>query len=159
MATKTKKNIFTQEGYNKQKEELERLKTVVRMEIAQKLAEATEYGDLSENAAYQNAIEQRDINEAQIAELEEILANAKVVKSNKSNGDGSVSLGSTVIIEAEEGGSLEFTIVGTGETDIAAKKFNLDSPLASAVMGHKVGEKVVVTLPTGKKNYTIKGCK
>lgn len=158
MAGSTKKNIFTKEGYAKLKEELERLKTVVRMEIATKLNEATEYGDLSENAAYQAAMEQRDINEAKIGELEEVLANARIVKA-KPVEKGVVTIGSNVTLEDEAGSTIDFTIVGTGETDLIAKKFNLDSPLASVVMGRKKGDKVQVTLPAGKKNYTIKAVK
>jgi transcription elongation factor GreA len=159
MAVDNKKNIFTKEGYEKQKEELERLKTVVRMEIAGKLNEATEYGDLSENAAYQSAMEQRDINEAKIGELEDMLANARIVKAKPGADKGVVNIGSIVTIEDENGVSLEFTIVGTGETDLIAKKFNLDSPLASVVMGKKKGDKVQATLPAGKKSYTIKTVK
>jgi transcription elongation factor GreA len=150
----TKKNLFTKEGYEKLKDELERLKTEVRLEIANKLNEATEYGDLSENAAYQAALEARDINEAKIAEMETILANAKIVKAgNKESGE--VSVGSFVTLEDESGRKLDFEIVGTGETDLIAKKFNADSPLASAILGHKKGDKVQVLLPNGKQNYTI----
>lgn len=136
-----------------QKAELHRLKTVVRLEIAAKLNEATEYGDLSENAAYQSAMEQRDINEAKIGELEEMLANAKIVKA-KAEKDVA-SIGSKVVLQDDAGGKLEFMIVGTGETDLQAKKFNLESPLASAVMGKKKGDTVIVTSPSGKKNYQI----
>ena len=150
---KTKKNIFTKEGYEKVRDELERLKNVVRLEIAAKLNEAISFGDLSENAAYQAAMELRDINENKIAELEEILANAKVVKSNADK--SIISVGSKVKLQSEDGNELEFEIVGTGETDLIAKKFNADSPLASAVMGKKKGDEVVAELPTGKVSYKI----
>lgn len=150
---KTKKNIFTKEGYEKVRDELERLKNVVRLEIAAKLNEAISFGDLSENAAYQAAMELRDINENKIAELEEILSNAKVVKSNADK--GIISVGSKVKLKSEDGNELEFEIVGTGETDLIAKKFNADSPLANAVMGKKKGDKVVAELPTGKVGYKI----
>lgn len=153
----TKKNIFTKEGYKKLKEELERLKNKVRLEIAAKLNEAKEYGDLSENAAYQAAMEQRDMNEAKIAELEEALANAIIVKTDIKNKDGVVSVGDKVVIEDEAGNILDFEIVGTGETDIVAKKFNANSPLVSAILGKKVGQKVKINLPSvGAKEYTIK---
>ncbi len=151
----TKKNIFTAEGYEKLKDELERLKGTVRLEVASRIREATELGDLSENAAYQAAIEQRDINEAKIAELEEILANAKIVKSTGLAKDGSVNIGSHVTLVDSEGHQIDFEIVGTGETDIIARKFNVDSPLASASIGKKKGDKVEVNLPAGKKLYTI----
>lgn len=151
----TKKNIFTKEGYEKLREELERLKNVTRLEIAARLNEAIEFGDLSENAAYQVAMEQRDINEANIAELEETLANAKIVKSTGSKKDGQVAMGSYVVLEDESGNKIEFEIVGTGETDIINKKFNVDSPLAAAIIGKVKGDKVHVHLPTGKKVYRI----
>lgn len=150
----TKKNIFTKEGYEKLKVELERLKSVVRLEIAAKLNEATEFGDLSENAAYQTAMELRDSNENKIAELEETLANAKIVKAEPS-GKGEVHIGSKVKVEDSNGNVLAFEIVGTGETDLIAKKFNADSPLASAAMGHKKGDSIEVALPVGKVAYKI----
>lgn len=150
-----KKNIFTKEGYEKLKEDLERLKTETRLEIAQKLNEATEYGDLSENAAYQAAMEMRDMNENKIAELEEILSNAKVVKSSGGDKKDSVVMGSKVKLEDKSGNVLEFEIVGTGETDLINKKFNIDSPLASSVVGKKKGDSVEVALPAGKVEYKI----
>ncbi len=149
-----KKNIFTKEGYEKLKEELERLKTDFRLEIAGKLNEATEYGDLSENAAYQSAMEMRDMNENKIAELEEILSNAKVVKASTTSKD-IVSMGSNVKLESDNGEVLEFEIVGTGETDLINKKFNIDSPLATSVIGKKKGDLVQVKLPSGKSEYKI----
>jgi transcription elongation factor GreA len=150
----TQKNIFTKEGYEKLKDELERLKTVVRLEIANKLNEATEFGDLSENAAYKVAMEARDMNENKIAELEEILANAKVVKSTAST-TGRISMGSKVKLESVSGQVLEFEIVGTGETDIVNKKFNIGSPLATSVLGKKKGEMVKVKLPAGEVEYKV----
>ena len=150
----TKKNIFTKEGYEKAKEELENLKTVVRLNIAAKLNEATEFGDLSENAAYQSAMELRDANENKIAELEDTLANAKIVKSAP-NAKGEAHVGSKVKLQDSNGNVLEFEIVGTGETDLISKKFNADSPLASVVMGHKKGDEVTAVLPIGKVVYKI----
>jgi transcription elongation factor GreA len=150
----SQKNIFTKEGYEKLKDELERLKTIVRLEIANKLNEATEFGDLSENAAYQVAMEARDMNENKIAELEEILANAKVVKSTAST-TGKISMGSKVKLESVSGQVLEFEIVGTGETDLVNKKFNIDSPLATSVLGKKKGEMVKVKLPAGEVEYKV----
>lgn len=148
-----KKNIFTKEGYEKLSDELEHLKNIVRLDIAKKLNEATEFGDLSENAAYHTAMEERDLNEGKIAELEEILANAKVVKGTKGNGE--VGMGSKVVLESSEGSKLDFEIVGMGETDLVAKKFNAESPLVSAVMGKKKGEMVSIKLRDVIVQYTI----
>lgn len=152
--TSNKKNIFTKEGFQKLKEQLERLKTETRLEIAAKLNEASEFGDLSENAAYQAAMELRDMNENKIAELEDVLANAKVVKSSSASKD-SISLGTKVKLEDNNGIIIEFEIVGTGETDLQAKKFNADSPLVSAVLGKKKGDEVEISLPSGKNVYKI----
>ncbi len=149
----TKKNLFTKEGFVNLKDELERLKTEVRLSIANKLKEATEYGDLSENAAYQAALEQRDINEGKIAELEDTLSNAKIVKTGAK--DGEINIGSFVTLEDESGRTIDFEIVGTGETNLLTKKFNADSPLATAIMGHKKGDSVSVQLPVGRQKYTI----
>lgn len=149
-----KKNIFTKEGYQKLKEELERLKTEVRLEIAAKISEASDYGDLSENAAYQAAMEQRDMIESKIAELEEILSNAKIVKS-KDTDKGKVTIGSKVTLQDNDGNTLDFEIVGTGETDLKARKFNADSPLVSAVLGKKVGDNIEISLPSGIKTYKV----
>jgi len=154
----TKKNIFTKEGFQKLKEELERLKTVVRLEIAAKLNEASEFGDLSENAAYQAAMELRDMNENKIAELEDILSNAKVVKTSAATKD-TVIIGSKVKLQDLSGNPLEFEIVGTGETDLVAKKFNADSPLVSAVLGKKKGDQVEIALPNGKTVYKVMSVK
>jgi transcription elongation factor GreA len=149
------KSIFTKEGFEKLQTELKNLKTKARKEIAAKLTEAKEYGDLSENAAYQNAMEQRDLNEARIAELEEMLANAKIVKTDENNKDGKVSLGDKVVLESADGMKLDFEIVGAGESDIVGKKFNANSPLVSAILGRKKGDSVEIALPAGKKTYKI----
>jgi transcription elongation factor GreA len=151
----SQKHIFTKEGFEKIKEDLQNLKDIVRLEIAGKLNDAKEYGDLSENAAYQTAMEQRDLNEARIAELEEMITNAQIVKVDSKNQDGIVSMGDKVELEDESGNKIDFEIVGTGETDIIAKKFNINSPLVSAVMGKKKGQSVEVTLPIGKRTYKI----
>ncbi|BDQ05025.1 MAG: transcription elongation factor GreA [Candidatus Dojkabacteria bacterium] len=151
----SEKHTLTKEGYESLKKELERLKTEVRQEIAAKLAEAASYGDLSENAAYQAAVEMRDINENRIAELEEILANAKIVRPRTSSKKDVVSIGSKVKLRQENGKEIEFEIVGKGETDLALKKFNVDSPLGSAVLGKKKGDEVEIELPSGKFKYKI----
>ncbi len=151
----SEKHTLTKEGYEKLKEELDRLKSVVRQEIASKLAEAASYGDLSENAAYQSAVEMRDMNENRIAELEEILANAEIVETTTLSKKDIVEIGSKVKLRQENGIEIEFEIVGKGETDIALKKFNVDSPLGRAVLGKKKGDEVEIELPSGKFKYRI----
>ena len=149
------KHVFTKEGYQKALEELQQLKTIVREEIAKKLQEAASYGDLSENAAYAAAIEARDANEARIAELEEVLANAEIV-DDFGGARGTVNIGSKVTIlrlDTEE--RVEIQVVGASEVDIPSRKFSVDSPLVKNLVGKKVGDIVEVSLPSGVFRYKI----
>lgn len=150
-----KQNILTKEGYEKLKKDLHRLKTEVRKEIADKLNEAKQFGDLSENAAYTAAMEQRDLNESKIGELEYLLENAKIVEEDHSN-SSEVSVGANVLLVTDNGEKFDFEIVGAGETDVAKKKFDINSPLVDSLLGKKVGQKVDIKLGTGTKTYTIK---
>ena len=152
-----KKNILTYEGLQKLEEELQDLKVVKRREIAQKIKEAREQGDLSENAEYDAAKdEQRDI-EAQIAELEEILKNAEIIqdeaggkKSNKVKMESVVKLHD---VEYDE--DIEYVIVGSSEADSLNNKISNESPLGAALIGKKVGDTVKVEAPVGEIEYKI----
>lgn len=155
-ATNNNRYTFTQEGYDKLKAELEYLKTVVREEISKKLNEAVSYGDLSENAAYAVAVEARDVNESRIAELEEILANAVIVNSLSSS-KNDIDIGSVVTLEDLSNGEvIQFTVVGTGETDFTQRKFGVDSPMVSQIIGKKKGDEVEINTPAGVKRFLIK---
>jgi transcription elongation factor GreA len=153
-----KQNILTKEGYEKLQKDLHRLQTTVRKEIANKLNEAKQFGDLSENAAYSAAMEQRDLNESKIGELEDLLENAKIVEEKHSKSSG-VSVGAEVELESDTGEKFLFEIVGAGETDVANKKFDINSPLVDSLLGKKVGQKVEIKLGPGVKTYTIKQVK
>lgn len=152
---KKNKHIFTKEGFEKLKKELEHLKTVTRKEISAKLDEARSYGDLSENAAYTVALEARDMNELKIAELEDQLYNGEIVDKVTRSNTNDIDIGSVVLIRDDENLEMEFTVVGSGETDIMAKKFDLNSPLVQSLVGKKVNDKVVVKLPSGERTVTI----
>ena len=152
------KQLLTKKGYEERVALLEELKVVRRKEVAQKLKEAREQGDLSENAEYDAAKdEQRDI-EAQIAELEEILSNAEVIQDDAKGGKKVVKLESEVTlqdVDYPEDGDIVYTIVGSSEADSLNNKISNESPLGSALMGQKVGAIVKVVAPVGEIEYKI----
>ena len=150
-----KKNILTYEGLKKYESELEELKVVKRQEVAQKIKEAREQGDWSENAEYDAAKdEQRDI-EARIEELEKILKNAEVVDEDEVDLD-KINIGCKVILlDIEFNEELEYKIVGSTEANSLQGKISNESPVGKALMGHKTGETVVVETPAGAFSYKI----
>ena len=151
----TKKNILTYEGLKALEDELHELKVNRRREVAQKIKEAREQGDLSENAEYDAAKEeQRDI-ELRIEEIDKILKNAEVVDDN--DGDSSViNVGCTVTIkDLEFNEEMEYKIVGSTEADSLKGKISNESPVGKAVIGAQKGETVEVETPAGIIKYEI----
>ena len=150
-----KKNILTYEGLKKYEEELQDLKVVKRQEVAQKIKEAREQGDLSENAEYDAAKdEQRDI-EARIEELEKILKNAEVVVEDEVDLD-KINIGCVVkILDKEFKEELEYKIVGSTEANSLKGKISNESPVGKALMGHKVGDTVSVETQAGLLKYKV----
>lgn len=150
-----KKNIMTFEGLKKLENELEDLKVVKRKEVAQKIKEAREQGDLSENAEYDAAKdEQRDI-EARIEELEKLLKNVEVVDEDDVDLD-TVSVGCRVkIYDAEFDEEVEYQIVGSTEADSLNYKISNESPVGAALIGRKVGETVEVETQAGELLFKI----
>ena len=155
MAMQEKKNILTYEGLKKYEEELQELKVVKRQEVAQKIKEAREQGDLSENAEYDAAKdEQRDI-EARIEELEKILKNAEVVVEDEVDLD-KINIGCKVkILDIEFGDELDYKIVGSTEANSLKGKISNESPVGKALMGCKVGDVVEVDSPSGTFSYKV----
>ncbi len=152
-----KKNLLTREGLKKYEDELHELKVNRRREVAQKIKEAREQGDLSENAEYDAAKdEQRDI-EARIEELEAILKNVEVVDTEEESNDlGKVSFGLTVRVKDNEfGDEMNFKIVGATEANSLKGKISNESPLGKALIGAKKGDVVTVEAPAGEIEYTI----
>lgn len=150
-----KKNILTYEGLRKYESELEELKVVRRQEVAQKIKEAREQGDLSENAEYDAAKdEQRDI-EARIEELENILKNVEIVDEDEVDLD-KINIGCRVKlwdVEFEE--ELEYKIVGSTEANSIKGKISNESPVGKALLGHAVGEVVQVETGAGIIEYKV----
>ena len=150
-----KKNLLTYEGLQKLESELHNLKVVKRKEVAQKIKEAREQGDLSENAEYDAAKdEQRDI-EARIDEIEKILKNAEVVVEEEVDLD-KVSVGCRVkILDMEYDEELDYKIVGSTEANSLKGKISNESPVGKALLGAKVGEVVTVETQAGDLNYKV----
>ena len=150
-----KKRLLTYAGLKAIEDELENLKVVKRKEVAGKIKEAREQGDLSENAEYDAAKdEQRDI-ETEIAELEVILANCEVIQDNDKNKDV-VKMESVVVLhDVEFDEDIEYTIVGSSEADSLNNKISNESPLGAALIGKKKGDTVKVEAPVGEIEYTV----
>lgn len=150
-----KKNLLTRAGLNKYEAELHDLKVNKRQMIAEKIKEAREQGDLSENAEYDAAKdEQRDI-EARIEELEKILKNAEVVVEDEVDLD-KINIGCQVkILDIEYSEELDYKIVGSTEANSLKGKISNESPVGKALIGHKVGDTVEVETPAGVFAYKI----
>ena len=150
-----KKNILTREGLKRYEDELHELKVVRRKEVAQKIKEAREQGDLSENAEYDAAKdEQRDI-EARIEELEKILKNVEVVDDEDVTADR-VMIGSRIkIYDVEFDEELSYKIVGSTEANSIKGKISNESPVGKALMGAVVGENVTVHTPAGESVFRV----
>ncbi|MDD6195342.1 transcription elongation factor GreA [[Clostridium] aminophilum] len=147
--------VLTEAGFKEREAELYNLKVNARREIAEKIKEAREQGDLSENAEYDAAKdEQRDI-EARIAELEEMLKNAEVVGASELTLD-KIGVGTKVkVYDEDEDEEMEFTIVGSSEANTLQHRISNVSPVGAALIGHKVGDIVEVVVPSGSLQYKV----
>ena len=142
---------FTKEGFEKLKKELEDLKGQ-RIEIAARLKKAVSYGDLSENADYQQAKEDQSFLEGKILVLEEMVKTAQIVEIAK--GD-IIGIGSTVDIENSKGKKETYTIVGSQEANLLEGKISTESPLGKELFGKMAGHEITVNTPAGKAKYKI----
>lgn len=141
---------LTEDGKKELEKELGELKSR-RGAIAEKIAEARDYGDLSENAEYDAAREEQGLVETRVAEIEDILLNAEIIKAKKSS---VVSLGSTVEVKSGKN-TFTYSIVGPVEADPMSGKISNESPMGQDLMGKKVGEKAVVKTQKGDTTYEI----
>ena len=145
--------VLTPEQFAKTEQELAELSGPRREEIKQAIIEARGFGDLSENAEYDAARDAQARNEARIKDLEQIIANARIVEATDAN---SVSIGSSVEIEDERGKRRTFRIVGTTQTNSLNGDISNESPAGMALMGHVVGDRVSFATPSGKvREYLI----
>ena len=151
----TKKNIMTFAGLRALEDELFDLKVYKRKEVAQKIKEAREQGDLSENAEYDAAKDEQRDKEARIEELEKLLKNVEVVGQDEVDAD-TVGIGSRVkLYDVEMDEEVEYTIVGSTEADALNGKISNESPVGAALIGSKVGETIVVETISGDLEFKI----
>src|SRR5579884_2414573 len=143
-----KETILTPEGLRKLEEELEFLKSVKRKEIAERIKQAKEFGDLMENSEYEDAKNEQAFTEGRILTLEGLLRNAKVIDNHDVRSDV-VTIGSTVRLVDDAGEELTYTIVGSAEADPAHDRISNESPVGRALLGRRKGETVTVEVPAG----------
>lgn len=150
-----KEVILTVEGLKRLEEELEQLKSVRRREVAGRIKQAIEFGDISENSEYEDAKNEQAFIEGNIMALEKKLRNARVIDTNDVD-VASVSVGSTVRIkEMSSGDELNYTIVGSVEADPVKNKISNESPVGKALLGHIIGDIVDVNVPVGIIKYKV----
>lgn len=141
---------ITEDGKKELQTELDELKSR-RGDIAEKIANARDFGDLSENAEYDSAREEQGLVESRIAEIEEIILNAEIIKGGSTT---KVGLGSKVELTTGEK-TVAYHVVGPVEADPLEGKISNESPIGEALMGKKVGDKATITTPKGTTEYTI----
>ena len=144
---------MTRAGYEKLKEELDRLKRVERPAITKAIAEARAHGDLSENAEYHAAREKQSFTEGRINDLEGKVGAAEVI--DPPSGGDRVTFASTVRLEDDNGKEVRYWIVGSDEAEPAKGKISILAPLARTLIGKRVGDSVTAQLPAGKKTFEI----
>lgn len=152
--------LITKEGLKKLKDELEYLKTTKREEIASRLKEAISYGDLSENAEYEEAKNEQAFIEGRILELEKQVKNARIITEHdiaKAAKGKTIEIGSVVTVrnKTDDDEPETYTIVGSMEADPVEHKISNESPIGKALLGHEKGDVIDVTAPAGKFKYEI----
>src|SRR5581483_2052066 len=154
-----KETVLTAEGLAKLEHELDELKTVHRRVVNDRIRQAKEYGDLSENAEYEDAKQEQAFIEGRILKLEGMIRNARIIDESEYAAD-EVHLGSIVNVkDVKTGSGHEFWIVGSAEADPVNQRISNESPLGRALIGHKKGETVDVATPRGNVKYKIESIK
>jgi len=150
-----KEIVLTEEGLAKLEQELDELKTVHRREVNDRIRQAKEFGDISENAEYEDAKQEQAFVEGRIMRLEQMIRNARIIDASGALAE-EVQLGASVKVkDARSGEVFEFSIVGSAESDPPNKRLSNESPLGRALLGRRKGETVDVETPRGKVQYKI----
>lgn len=150
-----KEVILTPGGLKRLETELTHLKTVRRREVAERIKQAIEFGDITENSEYEDAKNEQAFVEGRILTLEKILRSARVVDASEYP-PNVVTVGSKVILKDLAGGDeIEFTVVGVGEANPSTRQISNESPVGKAIIGQEVGRIVEVEVPAGKLQYQI----
>lgn len=146
---------MTREGYKKKMEEIAYLESVKRPEISRAIAEARDKGDLSENAEYDAAKEAQGMLEMKIAKLKELVASARIIDDSKLNTEEVQLLNKVTIKNIANGAQMAYTIVTESEANFKEMKISSTTPIAKALIGHRVGDRVQVQVPAGTMDFEI----
>ena len=146
--------FLTKEGFEKLQEELDYLRTIKRQEVADRLHEAMEGGELIENAEYEAAKNEQAFVEGRIQELEILLATARVIEDDKKKRADTIQVGSTVTIQEDGSEEETYTIVGAAEANPREGKISNESPMGKAILNHRAGDDVQIETPDG--SYTVR---
>ncbi len=146
---------YTQDGLDKLKEELHKLKTVERAAISKAIAEARDKGDLSENAEYDAAKEAQGLHEAKISKMEATLSTARLIDESKLDLSKVLALSIVKIKNIKNGATMTYQLVAESEADLKTGKISVKSPIAQGLLGKSVGDKTEIQVPAGKMEFEI----
>ena len=149
------KQFLTKKGYEERMALLENLKVVRRKEVAQKLKEAREQGDLSENAEYDAAKDAQGLLEAKIAQLKDTIATCRVIDESQIDTSKVQMLNKVTIKNTKTGATMTYTLVSETEANFKEGKLSIHTPIAQALVGKKLGDKVMVKVPAGEMEFEI----
>lgn len=150
-----KATFVTEEGLQKLKDELDYLVTEKRKEVVERIKQARDFGDLSENSEYDSAKDEQAFVEGRVIQIEKMIRTAKIIDVTQIEGDA-VSIGKTILVkEMPDGEEEEYAIVGSTESDPLKGKISNDSPMAQSLLGKHVGDEVIVQTPSGEMRFKI----
>ena len=152
---KSKEYVLTKEGYDNLVKKLDHLINVERKEASEKIKQAREFGDLSENAEYDAAKEAQGMLEMKISQLKDLVANARIIDDSKLNTDEVQILNKVKIKNVKNGMVIEYTIVADSEANLKEKKIASSTPIAQGLLGHKLGDVVEIKVPAGLMQFEI----
>ena len=151
----SKVSYYTEEGLQKLRAELDKLRDIERPKASQAIAEARDKGDLSENAEYDAAKDAQGILEMQIAKLENTLANARIINESELDTSKVLVLSTVQVKNKANGTQMEYTLVAQSEADLKSGKISVDSPIGKGLLGKKVGDIAIITVPNGSIELEI----
>jgi transcription elongation factor GreA len=147
--------VLTKEGYLKLEKEIENLKSVKRREVAERMKQAIEFGDISENSEFEDAKNEQAFIEGRILTGDKVLRNVRVIEDTAEK-QGEVTIGSTVVLrDLDVDEALEYTIVGVAEANPGQSRISYESPVGAAILGHKVGDICEVQVPAGLARFRL----
>ena len=151
----SKVSYYTEKGLKKLRAELDKLRDIERPKASQAIAEARDKGDLSENAEYDAAKEAQGMLEMQIAKLENTLANARIINESELDTSKVLVLSTVEVKNKANGAQMKYTLVAQSEADLKSGKISVDSPIGKGLLGKKVGDIAIITVPNGSIELEI----